>query len=64
MGFGGESMAKISSDFCEDGALMNVLSNAEYDRKFQTEINFFFSLKLFMDSCSISEQVLTKVNCA
>ena len=37
MGFGSESMAKISSDFCEEGVLMNVVSNAEYDVKFQTE---------------------------
>lgn len=43
MGFGGESMTKISSDFCEDGALMNVLSNAEYDVKFQRNKHFFLS---------------------
>ena len=30
-------MAKISSDLCEEGVLMNVVSNAEYDVKFQTE---------------------------
>ena len=31
-------MAKISSDLCEEGVLMNVVSNAEYDDvKFQTE---------------------------
>ena len=28
------------------------------------DINNFLSLKLFMDSCSVSEQVLTKVNYA
>ena len=38
-------MTKISSDFCEDGALMNVLSNAEYDVEFQRN-NIFFSQAL------------------
>ena len=36
-GLDGESMAKMSSDFCEDGVLMNVLRNAECGVTFQIE---------------------------